>query len=520
MSGRLNRHGGGQRSILILLTVAVVVVGALYFAKRSQVVDYTLGGALFPVAADQIEGFLLTRQGQQYRFDRHPNGVWSLTGATSDYLDSQAMEALVGVLPIALGGAILPGTENEDRRYDFNGPGAMRLRVFLADGRNISLAFGAHNPVTGNYFASGAGREGCFPVTAPFRDKLFMLPNSVQAKTLLPGVDRDKVQNLTLTRSGNVHRFVRRDDRWWLHVPGADLGSALQGMPPLVQDYQRLYDDRRQQDADGYWIMASNQAVGQLIYEVSDIIVREIASPRESVMRRDQWDLNPPWRQVVLQGDGLNPDPTAPTRDQFTIGFGPPVTAGKVPVLRRENVMLTDFEALHLLDQGLDVLVETLALSAVARHSDRLRLEREGLLLLDATRTGVAVTEEGRSAWETVFPAPGRRNLAEKDRHGLSQDLVVNLNRVEVLAVLPPTTEATVLADHERVRITLTWGTGDEVRDLVLEMGYLATVTEGLARTPDGGPAVGIWFPASGKLLQIPNHMVVSARNMLPLTRQ
>jgi len=38
-------------------------------------------------------------------------------------------------------------------------------------------------------------------------------------------------------------------------------------------------------------------------------------------------------------------------------------------------------------------------------------------------------------------------------------------------------------------------------------------------RTPDGGPAVGLWFPGTGKLLQIPNHMLVNARNMAPLKR-
>ncbi len=523
MTRLLDRQGSAPRSILILLTLAVVTIGAYFLVQKTQVVDFTLGGAVFPVEAAEIEGFLLTREGQQYRFDRHEGGVWTLTGATSDYLDEQAMEALVKVLPLALGGAVLPGTDHEDRRYEFNGPEAVRLRIFLADGKDISLALGALNPVSGNYFASGAGREGCFPVAAPFRDKLFMLPNSVQAKTLLPSLDRQKVRKVTLTRSGNEHLFVLKDDDWWLHLPGTELTEALQGMPPLVKTYQGLYSDRRRQDQDGHWILASGSAVGQLIYQVSDIIVREVASPRESVMRRDEWDLNPPWRQVVLQGEGLNQIPGAPVGDQFTIGFGPPLPGEVVPALRRENIVITDMEALILLDQGLDVLIETNALQVVARHADRLQVEREGLQLVDATRTGEAITDEGRAAWQTVFPAAGRKNLTEKDRHGLSQDLVVNLNRVQVLAVLPPTTEPNVLASRERVRITLSWDVSwdgaDEGRDLVLELGYLDPDLAGLVRTPDGGPAVGMWFPGSGKLFQIPNHLVVSARNMLPLTR-
>ena len=40
-----------------------------------------------------------------------------------------------------------------------------------------------------------------------------------------------------------------------------------------------------------------------------------------------------------------------------------------------------------------------------------------------------------------------------------------------------------------------------------------------VARTAEGSAAVAMWFPATGKLLQIPDHLVVSARNMLPLTR-
>ncbi len=519
MSSRKKRKNSSGRSILILLGVAVVAVGTLFIASRSRVMDFTLGGPIFPVAAEQIEGILLTKQGQQYRFDRQENGVWSLTGATSDYLDAQAMGALVGVLPMALGGAILPGTETEDRRYEFNGPEAMRLRIFLADGRDITLSMGALNPVNGNYYASGAGRDGCFPVAAPFRDKLFMMPNSVQAKTLLPGLDRSKVQRLILTRSGNEHRFEKQDGFWWLHLPGDDLEQAVVGLPPLVQTYQSLYEDRRRHDEEGYWVLASSQTVGQLIYEVSDIIVREIASPRESLQRRDEWDLNPPWRQVVLQGEGLNPDPSAPVTDQFTIGFGPPLSVEQVPAVRRDNVLITDFEAVNLLDQGLDILVETGALKEVARHADRLELERDGVQLLAATRTGTAVTEEGRLAWQTVFPAASRENLSDKDRHGLSQDLVVNLNRVEVLAVLPPTDDPAVLEARERLRITLTWGEGNETRDLVFEVGYLNRASEGVARTAEGSAAVAMWFPTTGKLLQIPDHLVVSARNMVPLTR-
>jgi len=520
MNRRSDRRGTAPRLLVILLLLAVLAVGGLWLGHSRQDIDYTLGGPLFPVDPAQIEGLLLTRSGLQYRFDRQADGSWSLSGAASDYLDTSAMTALVGVLPTAPGGAVLPGTETEDRRYDFNGPEAMRLRVFLTDGRNITLAMGALNPVTGNYFASGAGREGCFPVAGALRDKLFMLPTTVQARRLLPAFARDKVQRVLLTRSGTVHEFVRSDGQWWLRLPTTDRTTAFRGFPRLIQDYQARYDDRRRQDRNGLWILASQQAVGQMIYEVSETVVREIKNPREAASRLGQWELDPPWRRVVLQGPGLNPDPGAPVSDQFTIVFGPPVSEDQVPALRRGNVLLTDFAAVNLLEKGLDVLLEQFALNEVARRADRLVVQREGTRLLAAARTGVARTDEGRSAWQTSFPGPGTPTLDETNRHGLSQDLVVNLNRVEILAVLPPTTDSAVLQVRERVRITLNWDSPASLRELVLETGFLAlehlpSGADGLIVAVDGSRPVGLWFPSTGKLLQIPDHLVVTVRNMV-----
>lgn len=524
MSRRPDRSGAVSRSVWLLLIVAVLAVGTLWFASRRQEVDYTLGGPLFPVMADQIEALLLTRQGQQYRFELQSDGTWSLSGAVSDYLDPQAMTALVEVLPTALGGAVLPGTETEDRRYAFNGPDALRLRVFLADGQDIALALGALNPVTGNYYASGAGRQGCFPVAGPFRDKLFMLPGSVQAKRLLPPLERERVQDLLLTRSGKLYAFKRHEGRWWLRLDSADLNQALLRLPAGVRAYQEYYEDRRRRDADGTWIMASNQALGQLIYEVSDVIVREIMNPRESAAALQSWDLDPPWRRVVLQGPGLNPDPAAPVADQYEIAFGPPLGTDRVPVLRRGNVLLTDFEAVNLLDQPLEVLVEQFALNATALTADRLRVEREGTLLLTGARKAGSERTDGREAWRTTFPTAGRDDLSETTRHGFSQDLVVNLNRVPILAVLPPAFDPAVLQDSERLRLTLSWGEGEQIRSLVVEAGYLAVdrlAADGvaLARTPAGVPATGLWFPASGKLLQIPAQLIVTTRSMVPYAR-
>jgi len=506
-------------SLMVLILVAVLAVAGVWLAQRDRAPNPNLGGALFPVDATDIEGFLLTRGGLQYRFDRLPSGGWSLSGAANDYLDSRAMDAFVGMLPFAGGGPILPGTEIEDRRYEFNGPEAIRLRLFLRGGTDMGLAMGALNPVTGNYFASGVGRDGCFAVPAPFRDKLFMVPVTLQAKTLLPPLDSDLVQKIQLTRSGQVHQLMKRDDVWWLRLGDAGSTPSLAWLPPATQSYQRHYSDRSEERDDGVWIMASRVTVALMIYEVGETIVRDITSLRDSDVRLQQWELDPPWREVVLSGPGLNDDSSAPVLDQYTIGFGSPLSGDRVPAVRRGNALLTDLNAIGILNQGLDVLVEQKAMFTWALRADRLVLEREGDLLLEATRTGVAITDEGRAAWQTVFPPVGPRNQNEKVRHGLSQHLVVNLNRIEMLAALPATKEASVFTDDERLRMTLSWGQAGAVdqRELVLEAGYFDTEAwpaDTFARTQDGGRPVGLWFPATGKLLQTSNYLLVNARSM------
>jgi len=185
-------------------------------------------------------------------------------------------------------------------------------------------------------------------------------------------------------------------------------------------------------------------------------------------------------------------------------------------------VLVTDLEAIKLLDQGLEALVAQNALNEVARHADHLVVEREGRALLRASRSGTSVTDEGREAWQTTMPRSGASGLDDKERHGLVQDLVVNLNRVAILRVLPPTTDSRVLQDAERVRMTLTWDTAGASRELVLVFGFLDANNlppgaQNLARTAGGRRAVGLWFPETGKLLQTPDHILVTVRSMVSL---
>lgn len=516
IGGIINNRGGTSRSVLILVVLLVGALGALYLANRNKPeVDLTLGGPIFPVAKADIEGFLVTRPQAQFRLVRSPDGRWSLTGAVSDYVDSLAVDKLLDQITAAYAGALLPGTEVEDRRYEFNGPQSVRVTVFVAGGEPISLALGAGNPVGGNFYASGAGREACFLVSAGLRKTLDDLPLAVQSRKLLPGVTREKVNSLDVRRGSREFFLELSEGRWWMLMPSE--GPSYLG--PVVRDYQAMYNDRRRSDEQGTWLLASTAAVQLLIYEVSDIIVRDIKTPEESTSYLEPWGLEPPWRQVTLGGPHLNPDPGADQPDRMTIAFGPALDQDAVPALRRGTVLVTDGEALNVLAQPLGLLAHRTALTFLALQSDNIELQLEGRLLLRGARTGIAETAEGRLAWQTEFPRPGQAKYPEADRHSLIQDIAVNLDRIEVLAVLPPTRNAAVLKDSERVRIAVSFATGEGDRTEVLEIGWLdeQLLPEGsapLVRDADYSPVAALWFPADGRLLQVPSQLIVTARNL------
>lgn len=517
ISRSFNRAGSAPRSVMVLTVLLVIAAGALFLTMRDDPApDYSLGGFLFPTEVSEIEGLLLTRQGAQIRLDRHENKVWSLSGAVSDYVDSLAVQTLLQTLAASAGGPLLPGTEIEDRRYGFNGPEAIRLTMFLTGGRSISLALGTANPVAGHFYASGAGRSGCFLVSAGLRRALSELPGTVQARILLPGVIRDKVDRLDLRRGDRDFLIERRAGRWWMLMPPE--GPAFLG--ESIRSYQALYGDRRTTDERGTWILASSAEVNRLIYHVSDIIVRDIKSPQQGANLKEDWGLDPPWRRVTLSGKGLNTDPTADSPDRMVISFGPALDTQTVPALRRGNVLVAEAEAIESLEQPVGQLAHRTALDIRALKADTIVLEREGRRLLSGQRTGVAQTAEGRKAWLTTFPAAGENDIMEIDRHGFIQDLAVSLERIQVLAVLPPTRDAAVLEDRERVKITVSVGTEKDVVTKIIEVGYLnedrlPAGSPPLIRTADGLAPVGLWIPADGKLLQIPGQLVVTARNLV-----
>jgi hypothetical protein len=226
---------------------------------------------------------------------------------------------------------------------------------------------------------------------------------------------------------------------------------------------------------------------------------------------------------VILTGKGLNPDPKADSPDRMVIAFGPAQGVDWMPAVRRGNVLVTDNISLEVLEQPVGILAHRTALTFLTLQADTVELQREGRLLLRGERTGVAETTEGRKAWLTVFPKMGLTGLSASGYHGLSQNLVVDLDRIPILAVLPMTTDSAVLADRERVTITVSFGTGQGVRSEVIEFGFivedrLPAGSPPLVRQENGLRPVGVWFPASGRLLQVPAQTVVTARNLVQLS--
>lgn len=498
------RPGRPALASLALLSVAVAAGVFLWSGRGGRdPADRPLGASLLGPASAPIDALLLNARGLSYRFDRQPSGAWTLTGALADDLDQRAMAALVDTLETVMAGPLLPGTEPGDRRYAFNGPESLQLTVHRADGRELDLALGDANPINGTRYASGAGRRFCFTVPSWLRDRLAALPDAVRARTLLPGVDPRGVERITIERDGHASTLVRADGRWWLPAPD---GPAAFG--PLAAQYDARYDDRRRTDADGLWLQASTRAVERLIYEVTRISVRELAPPQRAGELAASWGLDPPWRRVTLAGAGVRPGlagvEAAEAADP-SVAFGPPLDERFVPALRRGLVLVVEREAITTLLEPPAGLLDLTALPVYALDADALEVTWEGRPLLRGSRRGAPDVVDGRNAWLTDEPSADRWTGLENERHGLVRDLVVNLSRQPVLAALPRQVTPDPLRQEGRVGVKLTFGAGAAARALHWELGWL--------REPAGSPTAAMWTAGDGRLVTIPDALLVTIRN-------
>jgi hypothetical protein len=501
-----------NRTVAILVVMIAAAGGLLWWLNvKDAGPDLTLGGPVFAVEADRVEGLLVTRAGRQHRFDRLRDGGWTMSGATADFVGAAAMQALLDDLLAAPGGPVLPGTEPEDRRFEFNALQAVRATLLLAGGEDVGVAIGAANPVDGMRYASGAGRRACFQVRPELYERLAQLPVAVQLQTLLPVPDRGRVTAVDVQRGGRAVRAERADGRWWLLVEGDAVTESAFGR--LAADYHAVYDDRLRRDGRGLWLRADPERVEGLIYEVSDAAVKQVLPPEEAPARAREWGLEPPWRRVTLHGPGLNPDP-GDTADRLTIAFGPPLVSAVAPALRRGHVLLADAECVMTLEKPVSALADLRALDRPATGAQAVMLAREGRELLRGARTGEPDPADGREAWRTTSLAAGEAEVGARDRQGLVRDLVVDLDRLPILAVLPPVDDAGALRPEERVRLELDYPDGV----VVYELGRLAPARLPAdftpAPDPEGESPSALWSPATGRLVQVPDRVLITARNL------
>ena len=257
------------------------------------------------------------------------------------------------------------------------------------------------------------------------------------------------------------------------------------------------------------WLAASASVVGRLIYEVTEVIVRELAPIERTAELTAAWDLAPPWRRVTLGGANARPALAGAPDEAPVLAFGPPLDDRSVPVLRRGNVLVADREAIHTLELPVGALLDLSALPASAMSADALEVAFEGRVVLRGSRRGEVGASDGRAAWLTDTPAAAAWTGGEAARNGLTRDLVVNLGRQPIVAVLAPRRSPDPLRDDGRVRVTLTWGTGAAARAESWELGWL--------REPAAAAPVGLWSPATGRLVGIDDALAVTVRNIAGL---
>jgi hypothetical protein len=511
----VDRGGKVPRSALLLAILLLAAVAVLFLvSRRSSSSDQVMGGLLLDLKNTSVEGFLFSRDGGQYRFDKNEAGYWTLRGGTIDYLDQAAVADFLRSLEEADGGRLLPGTEIEDRRYEFNSPEAMRLTVFTADGRSQKLSVGVVNPVTGYFYASGAGRPGCFPITEIVRNRLAALPSSLQLPVLLPHFDRHLIQKVELWYGEELHVLKRFDDRWWMRRPEQGVAS----LGEVAAAYHQLYSDRVITRDGETWLLAREDKSEQVIYESSELIVNEFPMPRDVQARLQELELDPPWRRVRLFGAGINPDSTEAAAGMLEIAMGTALEDKRVPVLRRGNVLMTEGESLTMLGGPVGDFLDVGAISFLVVDGDSLRVTREGTLVLSGVRGEAPVVQAGTQArptvesWQTVFPARSQRSeMREISYKGLVRNFIMDLDRMEILKILEPVEDGRVLSDTERVVVEV-FGPGEMVK--TLEFGFLDEdyLGEDLVTTSDGLQPVGLWRPNTGQLLQVPGHVLVTMR--------
>ena len=253
-------------------------------------------------------------------------------------------------------------------------------------------------------------------------------------------------------------------------------------------------------------VRAIGQAQSELVTK-ADLDFRK-APPQRAGELAASWGLEPPWRRVTLFGAAVRPELAVVDAAEAvdpSVAFGPPLDDRFVPALRRGLVLVVEREAITTLLEPPAALLELSALPVYALEADGLEVTWEGRLLLRGSRGGAPDAVDGRNAWLTDEPAADRWTGLDNERHGLVRDLVVNLSRQPILAALPRQLTPDPLRQDGRVGIKLTFGSDQAARVRQWELGWL--------REPAGTLTAAMWTAGDGRLVAIPDALLVTIRN-------
>lgn len=511
------------RRLLMSATILVLVLGAGLFAllRRDDGPgggERLLGGLLLDMDPATVSQIIVTEHGRQHRLERGAGTHWSLRGAIHDWVEPQLLAIRLTELAGAQGGAVLAGTVPEDRRYEFNGPDGVRLVVVHEDGREVRLAMGATNPVTGFVYASGGGRPGCFPIMRETRDVIAGLAESVRLLKLLPPVDLADLASIDLAWGDRPLHLWQADGRWWLQVSGPEDPR----LPDLARDYHGHYDDRWRREEGRLGYQAHLETVGLLVHDITDNPAAMLVGPDDLAQARAAWGLDRIWRRVDLHGEGIDPDPSADRPDHLSIAFAAPLDPERIPFLRRDLPLLAGTTPRQSLDLPLDAFADRRALTMQVMPADTVLLAgQDGLLLRVAHDRTITGRFDGRHEWVALPPLS--RMGSEEDAQTTASHFVVEVDRLATLAVLPPTSDRRVLKDDERLKLTLVWNDPphrEEYEVGVLDPAYLPPGSPTLADAPANPGPVGLWRPADGRLLQVSSNLVLTGRNLARASAQ
>jgi len=342
-----------------------------------------------------------------------------------------------------------------------------------------------------------------------------MLPVSVQEDQLLPPFDTADLTEIEVWRGSEKLTIIPDDSRWWIEEP--EDGMAQLGIS--FRHYNAVYSDRRRLVDGKPWLLADPRAVEKLIYESSQVLVRDIVSPAETSTKMEEWSLNPFWRKIVFHGQGINNDPNSESADELTVTYGPPLDNDYVPLLRRGNLMLADVMAVQTLGSPLENWLDTGAMPFRVEVGDSLHMEKEGRWVISA----YPGHDEDISRWVGTIADQEKLYINKKERLNVIENMILNLDQLEIIQVLPPSQKSEVLLAKEHVGMVF-WTSNEGVSgQRNVEFGWLdlgklpggdVARAEKLAQEYDGQRPAGMWVPGTGQLLQIPAHLVISFRNL------